>query len=147
MRLLPGLRIAAVALVALFAATLASPSQAATGTVELSVVKGGWFVGGQAGGGTLHFHGRSYKLAVGGVSVGLTFGGSVTRLAGTARNIHRPSDVAGVYTAVQAGGAIGAGARVITLRNANGAVLQLHGVSAGLALDLDLSGMTIALQQ
>jgi hypothetical protein len=35
---------------------------------------------------------------------------------------------------------------VITLQNPNGATLRVHGRTAGLALDLDLSGMTIAIQ-
>jgi hypothetical protein len=149
MRFSHGVRLAVLGLVALFAATVASPSpsHAATGTVQLSFAKGGWFIGGQAGGGTLHFHGRDYRLVIGGVSFGLTFGGSVTQVGGTARNLHRASDIAGVYTAMQAGAAVLAGGRVITLVNPNGVVLQLRGRTAGLALDLDLSGMTIALQQ
>jgi hypothetical protein len=81
------------------------------------------------------------------VSIGLTFGGSATELVGTARHMRRASDIAGVYTAIQAGAAVGAGARVITLQNPNGTTLQLRGTTAGLALDLDLSGMTIALEQ
>jgi hypothetical protein len=147
MRFSTGLRAAAVALFALFATGVAAtPSQAASGTVHISFVKGGWFIGGQAGSGTLRFHGRTYRLGIGGVSFGLTFGGSETELVGTVSHIRRASDIAGVYTAVGAGATVGAGARVITLQNPNGATLQVHGRTAGLALDLDLSGMTIALQ-
>lgn len=141
------LRCVAIALFAAFAMGMAtpSPSQAATGTVHLHFLKGGWFIGGQAGNGTLRFRGRIYPLSIGGVSFGLTFGGSETELYGRVSNIRRPSDIAGVYTAIGAGGAIGAGARTIELRNANGAILSLRGRTAGLALDFDLSGMTIAI--
>jgi hypothetical protein len=138
-----GLRCIAITLVAAFAVSVASPSHAANGTVRLSFLKGGWFIGGQAGQGTLRFQGKTYPLGIGGVSVGLTFGGSQTELVGRATNLRRPSDIAGVYTAVGAGATVIGGARVITLANPNGVVLQLRGRTAGLALDLDLSGLAI----
>lgn len=148
MRFSSRLRSVAIALVAMFAAgMMATPSQAATGSVHLHFIKGGWFIGGQAGGGTLHFHGHNYRLSIGGVSIGLTFGGSATDLVGTASHMRRASDIAGVYTAIGAGGAVGAGARVITLQNPNGVTLRLRGRTAGLAIDLDLSGMTIAISR
>ena len=87
-----------------------------TGQIWLWELKGGWFIGGSAGGGTLLFHGRRYPLSVGGVSAGLVFGGSETKLQGTVSNIRSPSDVAGVYGAAGAGVAIGVGARMIVLR-------------------------------
>lgn len=146
MRFSTGFRAAAVALFAMFATVAATPSQAASGTVRLHFVKGGWFIGGQAGSGVLHFGRRNYQLGIGGVSFGLTFGGSETELVGTVSRIRRPGDIAGVYSAVGAGATVGAGARVIELVNPNGAVLRLHGRTAGLALDLDLSGMAISIQ-
>ena len=61
------------------------------------------------GSGTLVFKGRRYALAIGGVSVGFTFGGARATLSGRVSHIRRPSDVEGVYGAAGAGGALGPG--------------------------------------
>ena len=134
-------RAALVAAVALMAAVPAV--RADSGTISFSVVKGGWFIGGQGGNGTLSFHGKRYKVTVGGLSAGLVFGGSVTKFKGTVSNIRQASDVAGTYGAVGAGGALVAGAQVIALKNEKGAVLNLSGVQVGLQVNLDLSGLVI----
>ena len=144
MRIVSGLRIALVA----FAATVGASSLALadSGRIYISVVKGGWVVGGSGGGGTLTFHGRQYPLAIGGVSWGLVFGASKADLVGRVSNIRSPADVAGVYGAAGAGAAVGVGARAIVLRNEKGAVLTLEGRQVGLIADIDLSGLAIALR-
>ena len=139
--LLPG---ALVALIAL----LASVSRARTpiaAALRLTVYKGGWIIGGSAGGGTLFFRGRSYRLGVGGIDYGLIFGGSKTVLHGSVRNIQRASDVAGVYAAAGAGLALGRGVRAIVLTNQNGAILELSGQQIGLMANADLSGLAITM--
>jgi hypothetical protein len=135
-----------IALMALAGASVSSAAYADSGTIQIKVVKAGWFIGGSGGGGTLTFHGRNYALSVGGLSAGLVFGASETNLVGAVSNIHRPSDVAGVYGAVGAGAAIGVGARVITLRNEKGAVLRMSGRQVGLMANVDLSGLAISLR-
>lgn len=141
-------RFGLLALLALVFAALAQPvlAQSGTGNVRINLVKGGWFIGGQAGSGTLTYGGRTYRLGIGGLSAGLTFGGSATDLVGTASNLRRASDIEGVYTAGDAGVAVGGGRRVIRMRNTNGVVLALRGRQVGLALDLDLGGMAISLK-
>ena len=139
-------RTAFVALIALTGASLSSAANADTGSVRLSVVKAGWFLGASGGSGTLVFKGKQYPLSIGGVSGGLVFGASQTDLSGRVSNIRRPSDVAGVYGAVGAGAAVGGGGRAITLRNEKGALLQLQGRQAGLMVNVDVSGMAISLQ-
>ncbi|HZP08771.1 hypothetical protein [Methyloceanibacter sp.] len=146
MRFASGFRAAFVALLALASVSLAPVAKADSGQIWLWELKGGWFIGGSAGGGTLLFHGRRYPLSVGGVSAGLVFGGSETRLYGTVTNISRPSDVAGVYGAAGAGVAIGVGARVIVLKNDKGAVLRLSGRQIGLLANADVSGLVIGLK-
>ena len=94
----------------------------------------------------LTFHGRRYPLSIGGVSAGLVFGGSATRLYGRVTNIRRASDVAGVYGAVGAGATLAVGARVIVLQNGKGAILRLSGRQVGLMANADLSGLVIALR-
>jgi lipid-binding SYLF domain-containing protein len=145
MKKLFAFRFVFVALMALVGASIATPSQA-QGTIQLSVLKGGWVIGGSAGSGTLHLGGRSYPLSVGGLSVGLVFGGSATDFRGTVSHIRSAADIQGIYTAIGAGAAIAGGVRVITLRNARGVTLRLQGAQAGLMVNLDLSGMTIALR-
>ncbi len=122
-----------------------SPSHAQN-TIRLSFANGGWFIGGSAGSGTLYFKGHSYPLSVGGLTAGLVFGGAVTEMAGTVSNIHRPGDINGIYSALSAGVAVAGGVRAMELRNANGVVLRLRGRQIGLQLNLDLSGMSIALR-
>ena len=72
-----GLRAALIALtVALTGLGLSSSARADSGTISFRVLKGGWFIGASGGSGTLFFHGRSYPLSIGGLSVGLVFSGS-----------------------------------------------------------------------
>lgn len=104
-----------------------SAAHADSGTIRISVVKGGWFIGASGGSGTLVFHGRRYPLSIGGLSAGLVFGASQTQLTGIVSNIRRPSDVAGVYGAAGAGAAVGRGVGSIVLTNEKGAVLRLQG--------------------
>ncbi len=135
-----------VALIALASASFSSAVYADSGSVRITVLKAGWFVGGSGGSGTLTFRGRNYPLSIGGLSAGLVFGASETRLHGTVSHISRPSDVSGVYGAVGGGAALGAGARAIVLRNGKGVVLTLSGTQVGLIANLDLSGLAISLR-
>ena len=134
------------ALVALVTVAGLSAARADEGTVSLVVYKAGWIIGGSGGRGVLHFRGRTYALATGGLDYGLVFGGSKTILRGRVSNINSPSDVAGVYGAAGAGLAIGGGARAIVLTNQKGAVLELSGRQVGLMANADLSGLAITLR-
>src|SRR6201996_1232749 len=92
------------ALLAVAATGISFAARADGGTIRISVLKGGWFIGASGGRGVLYFHGRQYPLSIGGLDAGLVFGASQTYLSGTVSNIWRPSDVAGVYGAGGAGG-------------------------------------------
>jgi hypothetical protein len=146
MRFLSRFRGALVALLILTSAGISSVAHADSGTIWIWELKGGWFIGGSAGAGTLLFHGRNYPLSIGGVSAGLVFGGSETTLYGYVTNIRSPSDVAGVYGGVGAGAALVVGARAIVLRNQKGGVLRLSGRQVGLIANADLSGLAISLR-
>lgn len=145
MRFSASIRGALAALTVLLATGLSS-AQADSGSVHLTIYKGGWFIGGSAGGGTLTFRGKRYGLSVGGIDYGFVFGGSKTELVGRVSNINRPSDVAGVYGAAGAGLAVGSGTRAIVLRNEKGAVLELSGRQVGLMANADLSGLAITMK-
>ena len=137
---------ALIAGVAIAGLALASPADADSGAVSLTIYKAGWVIGGSGGGGTLNFRGRSYALSAGGIDYGFVFGGSKTVLRGRVSNINQPSDVAGVYGAAGAGLAIGGGARAIVLTNQKGAVLELSGQQVGLMANADLSGLAITMK-
>jgi hypothetical protein len=125
---------------------LSSPVHADNGGISFRVVKAGFVVGASGGDGTLTFKGKRYRLGIGGVSYGFTFGASETLFTGTVSNIRRPSDVAGVYAAGGAGAAIGGGAQAIVLTNQKGAVLSLAGRSVGAIVAADLNGLVITVQ-
>lgn len=144
MRIPTLLRSALVALIVLFGTSLDS-ANAGSGTMSLTIYKGGWIIGASGGSGTLTFRGRRYRLGIGGIDYGLVFGGSKTVLHGRVRNIQRPSDVVGVYAAAGAGLAVGRGVRAIVLTNQNGAVLELSGRQIGLMANADLSGLAITM--
>ncbi|HVV62513.1 MAG TPA: hypothetical protein VHD14_12225 [Pseudolabrys sp.] len=139
-----GFRAALIALVALFAA--ATTALADSGSISFKVLKAGFIVGGSGGSGTLTFQGKRYPISIGGISYGFTFGASETRFHGTVSNIRRASDVAGVYAAGSAGGAIGRGAQAIVLTNQKGAVLSLTGRSVGAIVAADLNGLAITVK-
>jgi hypothetical protein len=141
-----GCRAMLLALLAVITVGAGSAARADSGTIRISVLKGGWFIGASGGSGTLTFHGRQYPLSIGGLDLGLVFGASQTYLSGLVTNIYRPSDVAGVYGAGGAGAAVGRGVRAIVLSNEKGAVLQLSGRQTGLMVNADLSGLAISLR-
>jgi hypothetical protein len=147
MRFFRNIRTGLVALIAVAGASLVATSASAdSGSMSISIVKGGFFIGASAGSGTLTFHGRRYALDIGGISGGLVIGAAKANLHGTVSHISRPSDVAGVYAAVGAGAAGTTGPGAILLKNAKGALLELHGQQTGLMVNADLSGMAIGLK-
>jgi hypothetical protein len=146
MRISHALRAGLIALTAMLGASFASTAYADSGSISFRILKAGFVVGGSGGSGTLTFHGKSYPISIGGLSYGFTFGASETRFHGRVSNITRPSDVAGVYAAANAGGAVGAGAQAIVLTNQKGAVLSLIGRSAGVIISVDLNGMALSLR-
>ena len=147
MRILSGCRAALLGLIAIVGVVgLSSAARADSGTVSIRIFKAGFVIGGSAGSGVLHFHGRNYPLSVGGLSYGFTFGASETRFHGTVSNIRRPSDIAGVYGQAGAGAAVIRGAQAVVLTNQNGAVLALTGGQTGLIVSADLSGLALGLK-
>jgi hypothetical protein len=138
------LRTLTVALVTVLVASVSA--HADSGTIRINFLKAGWVIGGTVGSGTLTFKGRSYPLSIGGLSYGLTFGGSQTYLSGRVSNIFHPRDVEGVYGAAGAGATIIRGPQAIVLANQKGAVLEVSGRQTGLMINLDLSGMALSLR-
>jgi hypothetical protein len=147
MRFSSACRAVLTALALLTGAGLSSAAYADSGAISIRIVKAGFVVGGSAGSGVLHFHGRNYPLSIGGLSYGFTFGASETRFRGRVTNIRRPSDVEGVYGQAGAGAAVVRGAQAVVLTNQNGAVLTLSGMQTGLIVSADLSGLALSLRR
>jgi len=137
----------AVAIVAAAILLVASPSYsyADTGAVRITATKAGFIVGVGGGSGTLKFHGKTYPLSIGGISVG-TIGIAKFELVGRASNMRSPQDIAGAYSAVSASLAIAGGAKTARLQNSNGVILELRGRQVGFEASLDLSGLQISLR-
>lgn len=141
-----GLRLKSLLIALVALAATATAAAADVGTIRLSFLKAGWVIGGTVGSGTLTFRGRKYPVSIGGLSYGLTFGGSQTYLRGTVSNIYSPRDVEGVYGAGSAGAAIVRGPQAVVLTNQKGAVMSVAGTQTGLILNLDLNGMALTLR-
>lgn len=138
--------LAVLSLSAAFLLALAPPTHAQSGSVVIEIYKAGFIVGVSGGSGKLRYGGKNYALKIGGVSLGATIGASKAELIGTAENLKNSSDIAGTYTAVQAGVAVAGGAKTAQLKNSKGVILNLKGKQVGLEFSLDLSGMQISLK-
>ncbi len=125
---------------------LASTAQAETCSISFTVVKAGFMIGGQGGSGAMRCANRTYQISIGGLSYGFMIGASETRFRGTATFGGSPRNVAGVYGAGGAGGAIGRGTQAIVLVNQSGAVLALTGYQRGLQINADLSGLAVTMR-
>ena len=136
----------AAALVAAFMlVAVVLPSYADTGSVRFRVTRAGFIVGAGGGTGVLVFHGKSYPLSVGGLSVGM-IGAASADVVGRAYNLRRAQDIVGTYTAVGAGFAIAGGGTAARLQNANGVVMEVRGRQVGFEASLNLSGMSVSMR-
>jgi hypothetical protein len=121
------------------------PPAKPSGSVSIHQVQIAFIGSGTAGGGTLYFHGRSYRFRLGGLGIG---GIGISRLdaVGSVYNLYRLSDFNGVYGQARTGWAIGEqGKGQMWLQNGHGVYLQLHAQRQGLALSLGADGMVVRL--
>ena len=130
----------------LASAAIATPTLAEVGAVSVVFTKGGFIVGVGGGEGVLVFRGHRYPFTVSGASIGFTIGASTTKLVGRAVNLRSPTDIAGSYAVIGAGGALAAGAGGVQLQNGNGVILQLSGPKVGVELSAAMGGVTISMR-
>ena len=123
------------------------PSQAAIGTVRVTVAKAGFVVGAGGGRGVLTFRHRSYPFTVKGLSLGLTAGASLNKLVGSARHINELSDFSGTYDVIGAGAAAVGGGGAVQLRNAKGVTITLEGPKGGFEVSVNITKVVITLDQ
>jgi len=139
------IRLVVITLLAVVLLTASSLAQA-PGYVRVKFVKAGLMVGAGGGSGVLTYRGRDYPFRVSGLSLGVTAGGSVSRLEGWASGIKQVSDFAGTYSSVGAGGAFVGGIGGIHLGNEKGVRIDLQGPKAGMEFATNLSKLSISLK-
>jgi hypothetical protein len=140
--------IASAAAVAV-AATVPAAAQAQgkpDATIEFSLWRAGFIIGGSGGSGTMVFKDNGYHLNIGGVSLGATIGVARTDFVGEVYNLKTAKDIEGTYTAVGASGALAGGAGFAELQNSRGVRLRVSGRQIGLMVSIDLSGMQVSLR-
>jgi hypothetical protein len=97
------------------------------------------------GGGTLSFRGHSYPFKIDGLAVNAV-GASRSEAIGYVYNLSSVGDFAGTYTAIEAGGAVGAGKGITSMKNGNGVRITLHTTSQGVEAKAAPEGVKITLQ-
>ena len=98
------------------------------------------------GSGTLTQAGKEYPLKVDGLTVG-TVGITKATALGKVYNLKKLSDINGTYAAIGTGATIGGGGAAVTMKNANGVIVDLVTTTEGVSFTLGTSGVTITLQQ
>ncbi len=136
------IRLALLAVLA--AAILPGTSQAQVGQIRIVIAKAGLVAGAGAGRGVLSYRGHDYPFRVAGLTLGLTVGASVNRLAGRVSYMNEVGDFPGIYTAVGAGGALVGGAGGVQLRNEKGVMITLQGLKAGVEFSANLTRLRIS---
>jgi lipid-binding SYLF domain-containing protein len=134
---------------ALAAATASAPALAQgkpDATIEFSLFRAGFIIGGSGGSGIMVFRDNGYNLSIGGVSVGATIGVARIEFVGEVYNLKQASDIEGTYTAVGASAALAGGAGIAELQNSRGVKLRVSGRQIGLMASIDLAGMQIRLR-
>jgi hypothetical protein len=92
--------------------------------------------GAQWGDGTLTLHnGKTYRFTIQGLEVG-GVGFSELHAQGTVYNLHKVSDLEGLYVAADANVAVGSGPGTQTMRNEHGVVINLSSEQQGIKLRL-----------
>ena len=115
-------------------------------TIEFSLFRAGFIIGGAGGSGTLMFRDNGYLISIGGISLGATIGVARIEFTGDVYNLKQASDIEGTYTAIGAGAALAGGGGIADLQNSRGVHLRVSGRQIGLMVNVDLSGLQIRLR-
>jgi hypothetical protein len=138
------LTVPVLALCLLLAQLGLSSAQSPDAVIELSGGSVAIGIGYSWGSGTLIFQGKRYPLKVSGLSVA-SVGITNYTAAGSVEGLKSADQIAGVYTAVSAGGTLGGGGNISAMKNQNGVVIHLTSTTQGLSLTLAAEGMKISL--
>ena len=117
-------------------ARIADAKGLSVATLKLSGKSVAAGVGISWGKGTLTYHGKEHAISVDGLSVA-DVGVSAVDVNASVYHLNKLEDFDGIYTAASAGAAVGGGAGVATMKNANGVVVNLRATSRGVKFKLD----------
>jgi hypothetical protein len=117
----------------------------ASGTVTLQTKSVSVGLGWSWGSGKLRFKGRSYPFKIDGIAVNAV-GVSANEATGYVYDLKRLSDFEGTYTAIAAGGTLGGGKGILSMKNANDVRITLHSTSRGLEVRAAPEGIKITLE-
>jgi hypothetical protein len=126
------------------AADKPDPDLHLSGTLDIDQTRVSFLVSGNGGGGTLHYKGKSYPFAIGGLGIG---GIGVTKLSATGKvyNMTDKSKFTGVYSELRTGYAAGEkGHGKLWLKNTDGVVIELKGKNEGVGLTLGADAVHIS---
>ena len=123
-----------------------SAQEAANGKVTLESKSVAIGIGVSWGDGVLEYKGKKYPFTVEGLSV-VDLGVSKVSARGDVHNLAKVQDFEGTYTAAGAGGTVGGGAAVATLKNQNGVEMGLTATTQGVKFALAGAGVSIKLKK
>jgi hypothetical protein len=134
-------------LAATFLAARPAPcaEEKASATLALEAKSVAVGIGWSWGGGTLDYMGKKHRFKIDGLSVNAA-GVERVDATGYVYNLKKLTDFAGTYTAVEAGGAAGAGAAIAHMKNEHGVRITLHSTSQGISAQAGPEGMKIKLE-
>jgi hypothetical protein len=136
---------AAIAAATVLAFAGAHAQDKPSGTINFKGGNVAFIAGVNWGGGTLHFNGKDIPIKVSGISVG-AIGANKFDASGTVYNLKQVSDIEGTYAAGAGSVTVGGGVGGLEMKNSKGVVIKANSTSAGAALKLGPSGMTISLK-
>lgn len=115
-----------------------------SGTVDIEQIQVAFIGSGNAGGGSLHYRGHSYRFSVTGLGIG-GFGVSEMQATGTVYNLRELHQFPGAYGQARMGYAAGdQGSGQLWLENTHGVQLELRTHREGLAVSLGADAVVIA---
>lgn len=122
-----------------------SDSGAPDATLRIEQTSVALGIGYQWGRGTLTFRRRSYPFKIDGLAVNAV-GASRSEAIGYVYNMKSVSEFAGAYTAIEAGGAVGGGKGITSMKNSSGVRITLHTTSQGIEAKAAPEGVRITLE-
>ncbi len=128
---------------ALVAGPAFSQERVKSGTVVIEQVQVAFIGSGNVGGGTLNFHGKSYRFSIGGLGIG-GFGISKMEAYGDVYNLKELRQFPGAYGQARYGAVAGdKGGGEMWLQNPEGVLLSLRARRQGLAVSLGADAVII----